>query len=56
MEVPGQTHYKELGSMGQWASGLRAFDKIESISSANRLLPRDHTGMGERERYALSIS
>jgi hypothetical protein len=40
MEVPGQTLYKELRSMGQGVDSIHAFDKIESGSSAKKLMPR----------------
>lgn len=40
MEVPGQTYYKDLGSIVQGVESIPAFDKVKSGSSANGLLPK----------------
>lgn len=55
MEVPRQTHYKELRNIVRGVDGKLAFDTIESRSSANGLLLYNHTGMSKgRNTYIVS--
>jgi hypothetical protein len=44
MEVPGQTYYKDLGSIVQGVGSIPAFGKVKSSNSANGLLPKQPHG------------